>query len=161
MARLALGLGSNLGDRLANIRGAVERIETELGRVVLKSAVYETPPWGLENQPWFLNACVAVETELKPAPILKRIRTIEAALKRRRTKRWGPRIIDVDMLLYEDFTLDTPNLKIPHPMMHERAFVLLPLAEIAPDWRHPLLGRSVSELLLEADGAGIERITGI
>ena len=139
-----LGLGSNLGDRLGTLRRAVELLDHE-PRIVVEasSRVWETEPVG-PPQPRYLNAVLRVGTELDPLDLLAACRRVEAALGRVRLERWGPRTIDVDILLYDDRTLDEPELQIPHPRMHERAFVLAPLLELEPD---PMLpgGRRVGD----------------
>lgn len=149
-----LGLGANLGDREANLRRAVELLAVTPGvRVRRVSAVYETEPVGLREQPWFLNQVVEVETDLSPQALLTRALEIEAALGRARRERWGPRIIDMDILLYNELTLETPGLTLPHPRLAERAFALVPLAELAP--ARPLPGgRTVAELAARAAAAG-------
>jgi 2-amino-4-hydroxy-6-hydroxymethyldihydropteridine diphosphokinase len=137
-----IGLGSNIGDKAANIRRAIALL-TERGdiRLVAASRLYRTAPWGVTEQDWFVNACIAVATELSPHDLLARCLAVEDAMKRVRERRWGPRVIDVDLLVYRDVTLSEPALTLPHPRIAERAFVLVPLAEIAPELKiggHPL-----------------------
>jgi 2-amino-4-hydroxy-6-hydroxymethyldihydropteridine diphosphokinase len=141
-----LSLGSNLGDRAANLEAAIERLG-ELGQVVARSAIYETEPVEMERQPWFLNCVVAIETELMPRQFLSRVLAIEQKMGRRRTQPKGPRTIDIDILLFGASIVDTPSLTIPHPAMHRRRFVLEPLAEIAPELRHPVLKKTVREMM--------------
>lgn len=141
-----LALGSNLGDRLANLKRAVAALTPQM-EVKAKSHVYETPPWGFEDQPRFLNQVIKVNTYLTPESLLKHLKRLEVALGRKATFPNGPRLIDIDILFYDDLVLDTPSLVIPHPRLHERGFVLLPLMDIAPDLVHPVLRKSVRELL--------------
>ena len=151
-----LALGTNLGDRPANLRAAIAALPPSI--VVRQSSpVYETPPWGLTDQPAFLNMVVKAETRLEPAALLAYLKRIEQELGRTPTVRWGPRLIDMDILFYDDLILNTPGLAIPHPRLQERAFVLIPLADIAPDLRHPVLGKTVAEMLAECDTSAIKQ----
>ena len=140
-----LSLGSNLGDRAANLNDAIARLK-KIGDIVAASSSYETEPVEVTAQPWFLNCVVALETEKMPKQLLTAILDIEQQMGRRRSQQKGPRIIDIDILLFGSSVVDTKNLTIPHPTLHERRFVLEPLAEIAPDLRHPVLKRSMREL---------------
>ncbi|MBI4761945.1 MAG: 2-amino-4-hydroxy-6-hydroxymethyldihydropteridine diphosphokinase [Chloroflexota bacterium] len=149
-----LSLGSNLGDRAANLRQAVALLPPQM-TVRAKSNIYETPPWGYTEQEAFLNQAVRAETYLEPEPLLKHIKRLEAALGRTETFRYGPRLIDIDILFYDNLILNTPLLTIPHPHLHERGFVLVPLMDIAPDHVHPLSGKSVREMLAACDATGI------
>jgi len=147
--RVYLGLGSNLGDRKANVREAEERlVELADTRIVKASSLYESEPHG-NAKTWFVNNALEIETEFEPADLLKRTKAIETTMGRKRVKgkRWGSRIIDIDILLFDNQTLNKRNLKIPHPELQNRRFVLLPLSELAPDFTHPHVGLSVSELL--------------
>jgi 2-amino-4-hydroxy-6-hydroxymethyldihydropteridine diphosphokinase len=141
-----LSLGSNIGDRVANLQQATERLQ-KLGTIVAASSLYETDPVEVEQQPMFLNCALAMETELTPRRFLSRILALERSMGRRRTQVKGPRTIDIDIVFFGSAVVDTPALTIPHPAMHQRRFVLEPLAEIAPDARHPVLKRSMRELL--------------
>ena len=143
-----IGLGSNLGDRRAMIAGALERLRPR--RV---SAVVETEPWGVVDQPRFLNAVAEIETELAPPALLDRLLEIERELGRVRKQKWGPRTIDLDLLLYGDRRIVSPVLTVPHPRLHERKFVLEGLAELCPEAAVPGLGRTVRQLLEVCRGA--------
>jgi len=157
MAEVAyLSLGSNIGDREANLREAIAQLKT-VGSLLKLSAVYETQPVGLPDQPWFLNCVVALETAKTPRELLKTALDIEAGMGRLRFRDKGPRKIDIDLLLFGDQILNEPDLKIPHPAMHERRFVLEPLAETAPSVRHPVLNKTASELLAALDESQIVR----
>ncbi len=141
-----LSLGSNVGDRASHLADAVHRLAS-LGTIARASALYETSPVEVTDQPWFLNAAVELNTELSPEVLMGSLLEIEHAMGRRRTQSKGPRIIDLDILLYDDVELHTAELDIPHPAMHLRKFVLVPLAEIAPKARHPQLRATILELL--------------
>ena len=147
--RIYIGIGSNLGDRRANTAEAIDRI-TKIPdtRVVRASSLYESEPLG-NAKTWFVNSVIEIETELGAEPMLKRLKAIEDAMGRKRVKgkRWGSRIIDLDILLSENEVVDKRNLRVPHPETHKRRFVLMPLAELAPHVVHPGLGQSVSALL--------------
>ena len=149
-----IGSGSNLGDRLAALAKAAELLSPDV-RVLKASKVYETPPWGYEDQPAFLNQVLHAETELDPPALLKYLKRIEHKMGRKATFRYGPRAIDLDILFYDGLIISTDNLQIPHPMAAERAFVLVPMREIAPDFIHPALGKSITELARSVDGSGI------
>jgi 2-amino-4-hydroxy-6-hydroxymethyldihydropteridine diphosphokinase len=149
-----LSLGSNLGDRAANLRTALEKLG-ELGEIEAVSSFYETEPMEFAAQPWFLNCAVALATDLMPRQLLAAVLRLEQEMGRRRLQPKGPRLIDIDILLFGNSVVDTPQLTVPHPAMHERRFVLEPLAEIAPAARHPVLHRTVREMrdALPAGGA--------
>jgi 2-amino-4-hydroxy-6-hydroxymethyldihydropteridine diphosphokinase len=143
-----IAMGSNLGDRLATLEEAARAIDRTPGiEVVRSSRVYETAPVGGPEQGAFLNAVLAAEVELGPDELLRLLQGIEARFQRRREVRLGPRTLDLDILGYGDEVVATPELEIPHPRLHERRFVLVPLADVAPDWRHPLRRRSTLEML--------------
>ncbi len=143
-----IGLGSNLGNRKSNLDDAVSLLSEAPGVDSVKvSSYYETEPVGYEEQGLFLNAAARVETSLSPGELLKVCHDIENQLGRVRTVRWGPRTIDLDILLYNGLVIDSPELEVPHPLMHERAFVLQPLCELDPDVVHPVLKKTAKELL--------------
>ena len=152
-----LALGSNLGDRLANLKQAIDSLTPQM-EVKAKSSVYETPPWGYEDQPPFLNQTLKVQTYLQPEPLLKHIKRLETILGRQISFRNGPRLIDIDVLFYDDLVLNTPTLTIPHPRLHERGFVLLPLMDIAPDLVHPVTQKTVRDMLASCNLGGIRQV---
>jgi 2-amino-4-hydroxy-6-hydroxymethyldihydropteridine diphosphokinase len=154
-ATVFLALGTNLGDRSANLRAAINALPPAVC-ILSCSPVYETPPWGYTDQPAFLNQVLAGETGLSPADLLVHLKTLEASLGRIPSFHYGPRKIDIDILFYDDLILETPALILPHPRLHERAFVLVPLADIAPDLRHPRFQKSARELLAEVNRTGVE-----
>jgi 2-amino-4-hydroxy-6-hydroxymethyldihydropteridine diphosphokinase len=159
MTETLIALGGNIGDARATIAQAIARLcdGTDV-RLLRRSADYRTPPWGVTDQPPFVNACISVETHLSPRALLARAQAVERELGRDRARetRWGPRTIDIDLLTYGDRTVSEPDLALPHPRLLERAFVLAPLAEIAPD--HIVAGVSVRDALARLDASGIERL---
>ena len=155
-----LSLGSNMGNRMELLQQAVARIET-LGRVVAVSPVYETAAWGFVDQPDFLNIAICVHTTLAPILLLQALQEIEKDLHRTRVVHWGPRTIDIDILLYNSDIINTPTLTVPHPRMQDRRFVLVPLASIAAGVLHPVLQQIVSELLTNcSDNQSVTQYSG-
>ena len=154
MATVYLALGTNLKDRLVNLRAALRVLPPKIP-LLARSRIYETPAWGYKDQPAFLNMVVKAQTELAPTELLAHLKHLETGLGRRPTFVWGPRLIDIDILFYNDLLLDTPELVIPHPRLYERAFVLVPLADLAPDLVHPVLGKTIAQLLASVDTTGI------
>ncbi|HZS91296.1 MAG TPA: 2-amino-4-hydroxy-6-hydroxymethyldihydropteridine diphosphokinase [Chloroflexota bacterium] len=152
MATAYIALGSNLGDREATLREALRRLGA-LGAVEAVSPFFDTDPAGIVDQPRFLNAAARLRTDLTPGALLQGLLDIETAMGRVRLVRWGPRTIDLDLLLFDDLVSEQPGITLPHPRMHERRFVLEPLATIAAEVRHPVLGRTVGELLAGLDAA--------
>jgi 2-amino-4-hydroxy-6-hydroxymethyldihydropteridine diphosphokinase len=152
-----IGIGSNLGDRRSNCLKAIALLESEGVKVLKRSSLHETEPWGVTDQPAFMNMAVEAETDRSPRQFLSLLNKIEDVMGRARAIKWGPRTIDLDILLYDDLIVRESDLEIPHPLMHERAFVLEPLSEIAARKVHPLLHRTIAEL--RADLSGEKRRT--
>jgi 2-amino-4-hydroxy-6-hydroxymethyldihydropteridine diphosphokinase len=150
MRGIYIGLGSNLGNRLENLNKAVEALPPHIQKMAA-SPVYETAPWGYLEQPAFLNQVIEVETGLLPVDLLKYLKEIEQKLGRQATFRNGPRLIDLDILVYGDWIFDQDGLVIPHPRMQERAFVLKPLADLAAELYHPVFGMTIQDLLRKVD----------
>ena len=164
-----LGLGSNLGRREDNLAAAIRRLSESPAcsvsgpqgistqganavKVLRSSDIYQTAPWGMEDQPDFLNCVIEVRTQLTPAGLLERVKEVEESLGRQPGLRYGPRIIDLDILLYGSMVVQQPDLQIPHPRLHLRAFALIPLAELAPELIHPVLNITVGQLVQEVNG---------
>jgi 2-amino-4-hydroxy-6-hydroxymethyldihydropteridine diphosphokinase len=159
MAEALIGLGGNTGDVRTTLDRAVAALcNGDAVRILAQSSDYRTPPWGIEDQPAFVNRCIAVATTLAPHALLDRALAVERSLGRDRSRerRWGPRPIDIDLLAYDDVTLDESRLTLPHPRLFERAFVLVPLVEIAPD--RVIAGVRVRDALARLDTRGIERL---
>ena len=149
-----LCLGSNSGNRLQFIEQAISLLNlAENIKIIRRTALYETEPWGVKNQNWFLNIIVEIKTDLSPQDLLLKCMSIEKTLGRNRDKeqRWGERTIDIDIILYNKDVVNTDMLTIPHPRMHQRAFVLVPLLELIPDFIHPVLNKTISDLYDELD----------
>jgi 2-amino-4-hydroxy-6-hydroxymethyldihydropteridine diphosphokinase len=138
-----IGIGSNIGDREKNCLTAIDMMNERGVSVTERSSIVETPPWGLEDQPRFMNMVACAGTRLEPLDLLNTLKEIERVMGRKKTVRWGPRLIDLDILFYDDLVLQRPGLEIPHPLIVEREFVLRPLNEIAPDMKHPVTGQSI------------------
>ena len=159
MAEALVALGGNVGDVRATLDRAVTALcDGEEVRLLARSSDYRTPPWGVEDQPQFVNLCIAVETSLTPRALLARAQTIERALGRERGKerRWGPRPVDIDLIAYDDLVLQAADLTLPHPRLFERAFVLAPLAEIAGE--RVIAGIRVRDALARVDSKGVEKL---
>jgi 2-amino-4-hydroxy-6-hydroxymethyldihydropteridine diphosphokinase len=157
MVKIAfLGLGTNLGDREENLKKAIENISAFAGEVISFSQIYETEPWGFRSEDHFFNMVIQIKTNLKPVDLLKQLLKIEIQMGRARgTEKYSSRIIDIDILLYENEIINKPYLKVPHPMIQERKFVLVPLCDIAPGMIHPVLNKTFKILLEECDDESI------
>lgn len=149
MVQTYLLIGGNVGNRLQNLEKAAELIGAKVGKILRRSAIYETEAWGKNDQPAFLNQVLLAATSLQPQALLQTILGIEQEMGRARQEKYGPRTIDIDILLFDDLVLETGELAIPHPQLHLRRFALTPLAEIAASVIHPVLKKSIDELLLE------------
>jgi 2-amino-4-hydroxy-6-hydroxymethyldihydropteridine diphosphokinase len=153
---VTLALGTNLGDRPGNLRAAITALAPTV-TVLMQSFIYETLPWGVTDQPSFLNMVISGETRQKPQELLKNLKELETQLGRVPSIHYGPRKIDIDILFYDNLIFESPELTLPHPRLHERAFVLVPLADLMPEQIHPLLGKTIRQLLAEMDTTGVKR----
>lgn len=153
-----LGLGSNLGDRQVNLQSALTALPPEVD-LLAQSPIYQTAPWGYTQQADFLNQVVQAQTNLSPKELLAHLKNVETLVGRTPSFQYGPRQIDIDILVYDDLCLESEELTIPHPRLHERAFMLVPLADLAENFRHPRSGQPLSEMLAGLDHAGIHKIT--
>lgn len=160
MHTVFVSLGTNLGDRIENLNQADKALK-RIALVVSKSSIYETPPWGYINQPSFLNQVFKVETDLEPEDLLCELKKIEKEIGREKTFRYGPRLIDLDVLFYDNIVYNSDKLSIPHKQITKRAFVLVPMVELAPEMMHPKEHRTMSELLVDVEKSGIEKFENI
>ncbi|HEY0610137.1 MAG TPA: 2-amino-4-hydroxy-6-hydroxymethyldihydropteridine diphosphokinase [Chitinophaga sp.] len=152
-------IGGNLDNRIANLQQAVQTIHQQAGKVIKASALYETAPWGNVQQPDYLNQALQIETSLEPLPLLHTLLNIERNIGRIRQQKWGARVIDIDIIFYGDQVISLPELKVPHPRMQNRRFVLVPLNEILPGLVHPVLQQNISTLLAECkDELPVKRV---
>lgn len=150
MSQVYISLGSNLGDREKNIQEAIKLINEQRSiKVINLSSNYETEPVGFKEQDWFFNVVIELETTLLPQKLLVVLKQVEAKLGKKTERKWGPRTIDLDILLYDDLILNSQDLQIPHKLMHQRRFVLIPLTQIAPNIKHPVLNKTMKELVAE------------
>jgi 2-amino-4-hydroxy-6-hydroxymethyldihydropteridine diphosphokinase len=153
MNSVILLLGTNIGNRLKNLKNSIILINQNAGRVLIESSIYETEPWGFSSDLPFYNMAISIETKLSPTELIKQLNKVESGIGRERSNKNGyeNRIIDIDIISFGNIVIDTPELNIPHPRMHLRKFTLLPIMEIAPDWIHPTLNKSISNLLKECE----------
>lgn len=161
MQRIFLGLGSNKGDKKAHINKAINDIETKIGKTTQRSSLYKTAAWGKTDQSYFINQVIEIRTEIAPIDLLDTVLSIERKQGRVRKEKWGARSIDIDILFYDRAIVELPRLVIPHPFISERRFVLTPMHELAPDFQHPVLERSIAELLADCpDTLPVEKLLG-
>jgi len=161
MEAVGIGLGSNMGDRLNNLRIAVQLLKNAGFNVKRQSDVFETPHFGVKEQPYFLNACLLAESDMGPKEILRLLKSIELKVGRKPRMRWGPREIDLDILFIDHLVYRDDELTIPHPRLQERSFVIVPLFQICPKWKHPLLGVTVEDLYRNVNISKIVKITNL
>jgi len=161
MRKVYLSLGANLGDRAAQIDTAIGLLDAAGVKVLRRSSLYETEPQDLPNQPWFYNLVVEAETALFPLQVLRQIERIEKEMGRQRVVAKGPRRIDIDILFFGSFVIQTKKLQIPHPRLQQRRFVLEPLAELAPTFSHPALKRTIRQLLADLRGQAVRRVSAV
>lgn len=154
MTELYILLGANLGDRLQTFAQARTLLAECVGQIRQQSGIYETAPWGVTDQPMYLNQVLEIETNLSPEAVLVQTQAIEQQLGRVRLEKWGSRLIDIDLLYYGSLIYQTETLALPHPLLHERPFTLVPLVEVAPDFRHPVLQKTNRQLLTELANPG-------
>jgi 2-amino-4-hydroxy-6-hydroxymethyldihydropteridine diphosphokinase len=147
--QLVLLLGSNMGDKLGNLVNAQRALERVFGKCLFESSVYDTLPWGMAEQENFYNQALVFEVDMRPTWILDQVLHIELEMGRKRYEKWGPRLIDIDVIFFGDLVFEGDHLRIPHPLMHERSFVLEPLNEIIPDFEHPIFSKKVRQLLVD------------
>ncbi len=158
-----IGMGSNVGEKLLQCQRAISEIlKIDRHKLLAQSSFYRTAPLGYRDQDWFVNGVIKMETDLTARELLRSLKTIESRMGRRETFRWGPRAIDLDLLFYDEEQVESDDLQIPHPLLHERQFVLIPLAEIDPFLLHPVLKKTVQELLngLEKD-QGVKKLSSL
>jgi 2-amino-4-hydroxy-6-hydroxymethyldihydropteridine diphosphokinase len=158
MKKAYLSLGANLGDRERQIETALDLLQDARLNVTRRSPLYETEPRDVAGQPWFINMCAEIETTYFPMMLMNRILRVERSMGRRRTAQKGPRVIDIDIVFYGRFVVGTPRLTVPHPRMHERRFVLEPLAALVPDLRHPVTKRTVREMLAAVQDQPLRKV---
>lgn len=156
-----IGIGSNVGDKVSQCEKAIsEIVKVDRHKLLAKSSLFKTQPIGYTSQDWFVNGVIKIETDLEPFDLLRALKVIESHLGRKETFRWGPRAIDLDILIFDEKEIHTEELQIPHPLIHERQFVLIPLAEIDRNLIHPVLKKSIQELLEDfKEDQGIEKLS--
>ncbi|MFY7652233.1 MAG: 2-amino-4-hydroxy-6-hydroxymethyldihydropteridine diphosphokinase [Chitinophagaceae bacterium] len=152
-------LGTNLGDKIAYLNKAQQQLADKCGKIIQSSQIYETAAWGYTNQPSFYNQVILLETPLLAVELMNQMLQIEAELGRIRTEKMGPRTIDLDLLFYNNEVIDLPNLIVPHPRIAERRFVLIPMEELAPNWHHPVINKTIQQILAECpDDLSVQKV---